>query len=205
MEEVDIEQWLALYSQQEVRYAASYNPETGELTKISNAESLIAEQYTVDIDTELAEKLIEGKLPVHKCYIDFDTMTVEIAETKTVNKINDVLHRVIELEHSQAKKNDVYITYSRIDKMLSIELIDINQFVEISNGETVKKRIPWDPSTILSFYLTDYNDPNVIYQTVKITIAELVATPQTMSSIELPERFSIFTKRLFKHYVLEIK
>jgi len=205
VEEVDIEQWLALYSQQEVRYAAAYNPETGELTKIANAETLITELYTVDIDLELAEKLIEGKLPVHKCYIDFDTMTVEIAETKTVNKINDVLHRVIELEHSLAKKNDVHITYSQIDNIFSIELTDINQFVEISNGETVKKRIPWDPSTILSFYLTDYNDPNVIYQTVKITLADLMVATQTIPFIDLPDRFSVYTKRLFKHYVLEIK
>ena len=57
----------------------------------------------------------------------------------------------------------------------------------------------------MTFYITKYNDPHWILHTIDVTIEELVGKSKTFKQMDLPEKFSVFTRRLLKNYVLEIK
>ena len=54
----------------------------------------------------------------------------------------------------------------------------------------------------MKLLITDYNDPNVLYTMITLTVADLVEQKKIFENIELPERFSIYTRRIFKNYVL---
>jgi hypothetical protein len=57
----------------------------------------------------------------------------------------------------------------------------------------------------MNFLITDYNDPNVLYKPFTIKISDLVGKKFVLKNLELPTKFSVYTRRLFKNYVLEIK
>jgi predicted membrane-bound mannosyltransferase len=187
--QINFDDWLASYQPAEVKYRVAYDPLTGAIFKVGNQTALVNDPCTVEIDTELAEKIIEGALPIHRCFVDLNTHLVEIAEIKSVSKINDVLHRVIELEHSLVDKHDVKLTYSRSSQQLTIELI--------TKGH-------WTSDTPMPWYLTDYNDPTTVYKIINTVLADIQTAPAVFDNIVLPDRFSVYTKRLFRNYVLEI-
>jgi hypothetical protein len=186
---IDFDSWIAAYSPTDIVYHVSYDPVSGSIFKVGNQTALVGDEYTTVIDTELAEKIIEGSLPIHRCFVNPDTQEVEIAEIKSITKINDILHRVIELEHSLAERQDLKITYDRSTKVLTIELLATTH---------------WTNDLSMLFYLTDYNDPNVVYKDITVVLADIKNTPAVYTDIVLPERFSVYTKRLFRNYVLEI-
>jgi hypothetical protein len=186
---IDFDSWIATYQPTDIEYYASYDPVAGSIFKVGNRSALASDPHVVPIDTELAEKIIEGSLPIHRCFVNPDTQEVEIAEIKSITKINDILHRVIELEHSQVERHDLKIIYNRLSKVLTIELLATTH---------------WTNDLSMSFYLTDYNDPNVVYKDITVVLADIKNTPAAYTDIALPERFSVYTKRLFRNYVLEI-
>jgi hypothetical protein len=79
--------------------------------------------------------------------------------------------------------------------------------MEVTDGTTPnkKKRIHWNGDTAMDLYITDYNDPNILHNILKLHVSDLVDVPKIFYDITLPERFSIYTKRIFKHYAVEIK
>ena len=66
-----------------------------------------------------------------------------------------------------------------------------------------KRKIFWDGETVMQFLVTDYNDPHIIHQTVELKISELTGKTKAFN-IECPSKFSIYTRRLFKNYVIEV-
>ena len=186
---VDFDSWLAVYQPTDVRYHAAYDPMSGAVFKVGNRAALSDDTHTITIDNELAEKIIEGSLPIHRCVVNLDTLAVEITEIKAVTKINDVLHRVSDLKYSSTVKHDLKLVYTSAVKTLSIQLTKPNQ---------------WSDNGILTFYLTDYNDPNVVYKIISTSITDIKTGAAAYTDIELPSRFSIFTRSSFRNYTLEI-
>lgn len=186
---VDFDSWLLNFQPTEVKYYASYDPTSGSIHKVGNQSALSKDLHIIEIDSELAEKIIQGEVSITRCFVNTDTNTVEVAEVSSITKIYDVLHRVIDIEYSMVDKHDLKIIYDQKNKTLTLDLL-----------------IPghWADDTLLNFYLTDYNDPNVIYKNIDVVIAELKVKPLVYRDINLPPRFSVYTKRLFKNYVLEI-
>ena len=77
-----------------------------------------------------------------------------------------------------------------------------------TNKSTVsdsKRKIDWKGSTEILLSITDYNDPNVLYYTLSLKVTDLVGNAVTFNNIELDKKFSIYTRRVFKNYVLEVK
>ena len=56
----------------------------------------------------------------------------------------------------------------------------------------------------MDFLITDYNDPNLIFQMFSVKLNELVDHNVTIKNIEY-DRFSVYTRRLFKNYLIEYK
>jgi len=194
MEEIlDFDVWLANYQPSEIKYFAAYNPIEGTVSAIGSEIALAGEANKTLVDTELALKVLEGSLPIHRCYVDLDTKTVNIAEIKSIVKVNDVLHRIIESEYSLVSEHDIVVIYERTSKKFTIR-----------SGKDDNISSHWSADTPMSYYLTDYNDPNVVHKIVDITISDILSGPTIVNNIELPDRFSVYTKRLFRNYVLEI-
>ena len=99
---------------------------------------------------------------------------------------------------------DVYLTYSKKDKTLKIQLSAEFGGTKKYKNQRGPRNIVWDGNTIMDFLITGYNDPNEILQVVSITINELVGKTTTIKNINYP-RFSVYTKRLFKKYAIEYK
>jgi hypothetical protein len=194
MEEiVDFDKWLADYQPAEIKYFAAYNPVEGTVSAIGSEIALAGESNKTLVDTELALKVLEGSLPIHRCYVDLNTKIVNIAEIKSIVKVNDVLHRIIESEYSLISEHDIVVTYEKTSKKFTIR-----------SGKEDSILSYWSADTPMSYYLTDYNDPNVVHKIVNITISDILSGPVIVDNIEIPDRFSVYTKRLFRNYVLEI-
>lgn len=185
----------------EIVFVAEYDPDTGQVNAVGPSHAFDSAN-TVVIDPEIAEQVIEGKIRISSCVIDMQSNTMEITEIKSVFKIDDVLHRIVSVEYTDVTP-DVYIT--RNNNSLIIELNeDLGGTHKISEGFK-QRRILWSGDTVMNFLVTDYNDPNVLYEMITLKISDLVGKRCVYDNLDIPNKFSVYTRRLFKNYVIEDK
>jgi hypothetical protein len=67
-----------------------------------------------------------------------------------------------------------------------------------------QRKFVWDGSTVMDFLITEYNDPNLIYKMFSVKINDLVGKTVTIKNVSY-DNFSVYTRRLFKNYVIEYK
>ena len=105
-----------------------------------------------------------------------------------------MLHRIIDRKWSTIEQFDVEVLYNTDQKMLKFKL-----------SESFKKAgrpIIWNGETNMDFLITDYNDPNVVYEFVSFKISDIV-NGEVNVVVDIKNTFSIYTRRLFKNYVFE--
>lgn len=208
MEQVmDFDEWLANYKPKEIKYVAVFDPMTGSVKSVGPDHAFESETNKIYIDNETAESIIEGKIKIGSCMIDPTANTLEIAEIKNIFKIDDVLHRIISSEYSEIEKNDLYLTYDNANKTLTIELSEeYNGTKKLSEKfqPVKKKKVIWDGDTEMDFLITDYNDPNVLFEMISVKINNLIDNSVVVKNIDY-KNFSVYTRRLFKNCVIEYK
>lgn len=208
MEEIiDFDQWLVNYKPQEITYVAVYDPQTGAVKSVGPSHAFENETNKISIDNEIAESIIEGKIKISSCVIDPSEQTLEIAEVKNIFKIDDVLHRIINKKYSDIEKNDLYLTYNKKNKTLKIELSEELRGTKKlpKKFQPVKvKKVVWDGETQMDFLITDYNDPNLLFEMFSVKINDLIEKSVTIKNIDYTD-FSVYTRRLFKNCVIEYK
>jgi len=208
MEELmDFDEWLRNYKPADPEYVAVFDPHTGSVISVGPVHAFVDEKNKIPVDRETAESIIEGKIKIGSCVIDLSANTLQIAEIKNIFKIDDVLHRVVSKEYADFDKPDLFITHNSKKKNLKIELSE-------EYGGTKKlakkfqpvtaKRIIWDGQTEMDFLITDYNDPNVLYEMISVKINDLVGKSKIVEDIDHIS-FSVYTRRLFKNCVIEYK
>lgn len=204
MEEViDFDEWLANFKFEPVKYVAVYDPSTGAVKSVGPSHAFEHEEFKIDIDSEVAQSIINADIKIHNCVVDVDSQTLEFAEVKTISKIDDLLHRVISSNYSEVENNEVYLTYNSSDQTLIIELADFIGGTRKTAVES-RRKIIWSGETNLVFLITSYNDPNLLYDKISVTINELMNDSKVIKNFN-HKNFSIYTRRLFKHYVIENK
>ena len=82
------------------------------------------------------------------------------------------------------------IEYSREDALLTFKI------------NPLLKTIEWQGDQDMVFLITEYNDPNVLREMINFNVNELVKYPQRFT-LALPEKFSIYTRRIFDKYTYE--
>jgi hypothetical protein len=105
------------------------------------------------------------------------------------------------------EKPDLYLTYYKNKKTLKFELSEelggtkhlSKKFYPIQH-----KKIIWDGETQMNFLITDYNDPNLFFETISVKIKDLIGKSITFKNIDYA-KFSIYTRRLFKYCIIEYK
>jgi hypothetical protein len=189
----------------EITYAAVYNPDSGEVMRIGPATAFINEKHQVALDKDTALQIIEGKIRITSCMVNVYTKEFEIAEIKTAYRMDDVLHRIPDVQWADIENPEIYLTYDA--GTLTFELSKEFGGTKVSSDRpiTVIRRTLWEGDTTMNFFITDYNDPNVLHKTMSIKIIELMNTSKVYKDLNIPKRFSVYTRRLFKKYVMEIK
>jgi hypothetical protein len=204
MAEIDFDEWIKEFKIKPVKYFALFDPVSGGITGIYPESALPNSSQVVEIDDETASLIQEGKIQLQNCFVDLDSGKLEIAELKVLNKIDDLLHRIIEKKWSLVEKEDVYVKYLSTSKSLRFELTDRLGGTRKSGSQS-KRKLHWDGSTTMTFLITNYNDPNVIYEIVRFKIEDIVGKSKTYKLKTTPEQFSIYTKRIFPNYIIEKK
>jgi hypothetical protein len=201
---IDFDQWYLDWTPVPVDYVAVFDPYTGAVLSVGPSHAFINEKHKVPIDKEMAEAIISAEIKISSCLVDINSNSLEIAEIKSVYKIDDVLHRIILKEYSNQKKPDIYLTYKSKNKTLKIELSEELGGTKKPTIPVKKRKIVWDGDTELVFLITDYNDPNILFETISIKIKDLMGKSKLFKDIE-HDHFSVYTRRLFKNYVMDYK
>jgi len=219
MEEIDLSELSEAAMQQlaeliaeiklpEVTYAVMYDPVTGEVKSVGPSEAFTKDDYTIPIDEQTAIDIIESRININHCFVDLDSSELEIVESRNVFKIDDILHRVPLAQWSEIEKSDIYISYypagSKLVVQLSEEFHGTKKLPEKFKN-VHRRRTRWSGDTNLIFFVTEYNDPHAIKEIVTFKIDDLIGSTKIINNIVLPKRFSIFTRRIFKNYVMDIK
>jgi hypothetical protein len=193
MEELmDFDEWYAMQSNKEIDYWAVYDRETGNILGVYPNDAALEFDNKIKIDKELALDIQEGKIAISNCVVDLESDQIEIVEIKSLVKIDDVLHRVVEKSFSEIADPDIVIVKSNGSLIVSIN-------EKYKNGKKTK----WDGETVMDFFIADYNDPHNLRGSFSIKISQLIADSATIENIDTESKFSIYTRRLFKKYIIE--
>ena len=200
----DFDQWIQNYELPPAEFVAVFDPNTGSVISVGPSHAFKDQKHKIVIDQELAESIINSEIKINNCVVDINSNTIEVAEIQSVYKIDDVLHRIASTKYSNIEKPDVYLTHNKKNKTLKIELG--KEF-----GGTKKPKVPyrqrniiWDGDTVMDFFITEYNDPNLTFETVSVKINELISKSKIIENVSY-ENFSVYTRRLFKNYVIEYR
>ena len=200
----DFDKWLREYKPPITQYVAVFDPTTGQVISVGPDHAFVDQKHIVQISQEIAESIIAAEIQIHNCQINVESGQLEIAEKKTLNKLDDMLHRIPDIKYLEESKSDVHLTYSSKSKYLKIQLSTEYGGTKKYKGSDGKRKFIWDGNTDMDFLITDYNDPNLIFQMFSVKISDLVGHNVTIKNIDYG-RFSVYTRRLFKNYVIEYK
>lgn len=205
MEEVDYDWLFEPIEIPETKYVAVFDLDTGKVLGVGPEVAYAEKENKIEIDAQLAESIITNEISIHDCFIDFYDFKLEIKQVKSLYKIDDVLHRVSLKDFLEDRDADIFVVYNRDEKIFKIELTERfhGSRPVIDRSNLKKQRMEWRGNVIMTFYLTSYNDPNILYEKIDIRISDLLKDSYK-KKIDLPENFSVFTRRLFKKYILEI-
>jgi len=191
---IDFDQFIANYVPEKPEFEAIYNNEGVVISICPKGVSNHIENR-VSIDIDVVEQVHAGTLQLHNCFVDLNSGELEITREEYLKKIDDIFHRIPEKKFVDSSI------------MADIEILYIEKLKEIkfSMSERFKsKKIHWSGDTVLRFYFTEYNDPHIIFKKIEITIDELYKNDLKFD-LDLDKRFSVFTRRLLKNYILDIK
>jgi hypothetical protein len=156
-----------------------------------NSVDAIKNKIQVDLDTALEIYEKGGTLRHYKVdVISGKVVKVNLATITGLNKIDDVLHRVIDKQWTNITRPDISVEYNRTESLLTFKI------------NPLLKTVEWQGDQEMIFLITEYNDPNVLLEMISFNVNELVKYPQRIA-IKLPTKFSIYTRRIFDKYTFE--
>jgi hypothetical protein len=147
----------------------------------------------VQVDLDVAIGIYERGDTLRHYRVDVTSgrvIKVNLASITGLTKIDDVLHRVVDKQWSKVTKPDIAIEYDRTTLELTFKI------------NPLLKTIEWQGDQDMVFLITEYNDPNVLQEMISFNVNELVKYPQRFT-LTLPEKFSIYTRRIFDKYTYE--
>jgi hypothetical protein len=206
MEEVqDFDKWITEQTASSVEYYAVYDEKSGEIKGIYPDHAATNEIYKVKIEANIAEDIFSGNINTFFCWVDLEDQTFQIGESKNLIKIDQLLHRIIEEKYSLEKNFDVYITYHREKQRLIFELAEkyYGTKKNLHHSDLKKKKSNWNGDLEMNFYVTRYNDPNILNYIISLKIDDLFEKEKIIEGVVLSEKFSIYTRRLLKEYRYE--
>jgi hypothetical protein len=190
---MDFDEWIKQPVNQ-VEYFAKFNEENGSLLGIYPSHAAQDFVNKIQIDEEIATQIASGEENLFSYRVDLPTkklLKTSKFSTHSLIKIDDVLHRVVDKKWSKITDPDIIISHSKENNLLTFSM-----------SHKYLKNIIWDGDTEMIFLITDYNDPNVLMQMISIRAGDITENTKSFH-IELPEKFSVYTRRIFDKYIFE--
>lgn len=180
---------------EKLNFAGSYN-EIGQIEQVGPANIFVGKSNLVEINDEISNKLLEGTLHLSSLLVKFDNdiATVHIIDTKSTSMINNLLYRInptTDLQHDTG------------DLTIKIDVENSSMKVSLRNPELVSRGMI-SPDKEILLLITEFNDPNALYEICRIRIGDLATDTVYYEGLTIPKHFDLYTKRIFRDYRLEI-
>lgn len=189
---MDFDKWLAEQAIIEPSYVAGYLPD-GSLVGIYPADNPPVEYSYIPIDKEYADAVFEGRDSLLFFKVDIASkklIKINKFQAWGVEKIDDVLHRIVDKKWSNIEDFDVCVSYQRQSESLIFEM------------NSKYNGINWEGDTEMIFLVTEYNDPNVLKSMISLRVGD-ISGDRVVKQISLPKRFSVYTRRMFQNYIFQ--
>jgi hypothetical protein len=189
---MDFDEWIKIQQTRQIVYAAVYNDE-GNITSVGPDHSFNELTNKLEIDDDIALAILDGRETMFSYKVDIRTKTflkVSNFLTHSLTKIDDVLHRIIDSKWSTVSNSDISITH------------DIGKSTLIFSINLKYKKLILEGDTEMNFLLTEYNDPNILLGMISFRVGDLVSQDK-VCNVNLPTKFSIYTRRIFDTYIFK--
>lgn len=205
MEELD-DFDIIVHQYQQIKnvFWAVFDPNTGVVMGIYPNSSADEFSNKVKINDDVVEAINRGEIQLKQCFVNVDQTEVQISDSNSLIKIDDILHRIIEKKWSEDEDFDVLVQYDKEHQTLKLSLAEYLGGTAISNTKKIKRQLDWAGDTKITLIISDYNDPNVLYYFISLRIDDLIGKEKIIENLKLPEYFSVYTRRIFKNYILDI-
>ena len=191
---MDFDEWIKLPVNQTIDYYATFRDD-GSLLGVYPSHALGDAKNKIKIDDEeIVESITSGKENLFSYKVDIPTrklLKINKFSTHNLIKIDDVLHRIVDKKWSNIEDPDIIVSYNRKNSSLSFSM-----------SQRYSSNVIWDGDTEMIFLITDYNDPNALMEMISIRAGDITENTKSFH-IELPKKFSVYTRRIFDKYVFE--
>jgi hypothetical protein len=190
---MDFDEWIKLPVNQTIEYYATFKDD-GALIGVYPSHAVLDLTNKIKIDDEIAAAIATGVENLYSYKVDVPTkklVKLNKFSTHSLIKIDDILHRVIDKKWSNIQDPDITILHNVKNNTLTFSMSD-----KYSNN------IIWDGATEMIFLVTDYNDPNVLIHMLSIRAGDITENTKSFT-LDLPTRFSVYTRRIFDKYIFE--
>jgi hypothetical protein len=190
---MDFDEWIKLPVNQTIEYYATFKDD-GSLIGVYPSHTVLDIPNKIKIDDEIATAITDGVENLFSYKVDIPTKKlVKLNKFSTHNliKIDDILHRIIDKKWSNIQDPDIVISHNTKNNTLTFSM-----------SEKYSTNIIWDGETEMIFLITDYNDPNVLIHMLSIRAGDITENKKSFA-LNLPTRFSVYTRRIFDKYLFE--
>jgi len=190
---MDFDEWIKLPVNQTIEYYATFKDD-GALIGVYPSHAVADIPNKIKIDDEVATLITTGAENLFSYKVDIPTkklVKLNKFSTHSLIKIDDILHRVIDKKWSNIQDPDIIILHNAKNNTLTFSMSN-----KYSND------IVWDGATEMIFLVTDYNDPNVLIHMLSIRAGDITENTKSFA-LDLPTRFSVYTRRIFDKYIFE--
>jgi len=188
MEEISLEEWIKSLDLTEQKYYASFD-NNGSIISVGMLSDNT--ENKIEVDKEFALDIISGNQNIFQYKVDIDDRKI-VRVSEIFNQFGYVLHRVIEDKWTDEVDPDILIT-------CNTNLGEINFKLSPRFNQVI-----WQGHHEVAFFLTEYNDLNMLKSIINVNPADLKDLGKTITNVNFPKKFSIFTKPIFKTYTVSI-
>lgn len=198
-EHLDLEIFLKKIAPIEIRYYAKFDISTGEIFGIYPSNTNFKNNDTwVEVDLETADRICAGQECITNFAIDVTTDSMPIVDIRKL-KVPDHVHTLYRIPEIQfIKKSPELVIQYRADS---------NVF-QLTLGEKYSKiKLLAFKNLPCHLYITEYNDPNMLYETLTFSIDNILN--EGIDVIKLTTKFnkhtcSLFTPQVFNVFAFEV-
>lgn len=190
---MDFDEWIKLPVNQTIEYYATFKDD-GALIGVYPSHAVLDNTNKIKIDDEIAIAIATGVENLFSYRVDVPTkklVKLNKFSTHSLIKIDDILHRVIDKKWSNIQDPDIIILHNTTNSSLTFSM-----------NNKYSNNIIWDGATEMIFLVTAYNDPNVLIHMLSIRAGDITENTKSFA-LDLPTRFSVYTRRIFDKYIFE--
>jgi hypothetical protein len=193
IEQLNFDSWLQSFVPEDPEYYAIYDPETYAVTGIYPEGSAKEKSYKIKIDPMLAEEINSGKISLNSCVAN--PLDNEITISNSSKYKNEKYFHQIKSNVSTLNLPTLTLRYLKNQKELC--------FVPSESLKEHKEIFSYIKE--YNFYITAKNDPDLLYQIINVSHEEIFEQNFSVKlNIDL-EKYSIFTKKIFKNYFFSVR